>query len=70
MILKTTVYFDSVEMSPKEALYAATSACKHRPEQVEAYTHEAALPNGKRIVVDCNSAMTQIRCSRIMPVKK
>jgi hypothetical protein len=65
MIVKTTVYFDSDEMNAKEAYFAATSACKHRPEQSEAYTHQTVLPNGKRIEVDCNAALTQIRCARV-----
>lgn len=62
---KTTIYFDSDEMSVKEALFAATSAAKHRPEKSEAYNHEAVLPNGKRIDVNSNAAGTQVRCARI-----
>lgn len=65
MIQKSSIYYDTDEMTAKEAFWAACDAAKHQLERKVAYNPHAELPNGKTIVVDCNSALTQIRCAKV-----
>jgi len=65
MIQKTSLYYDLDEMTAKEALWAACDAVKHRPPPSVGFAHDAELPNGKTIVVDCNAACTQIRLAKV-----
>lgn len=65
MIEKTSIYYDTSEVTTKEALWAACAAVKHRPEKKEHFTFDANLPNGKQIVVDSNAACSQIRLVKV-----
>lgn len=65
MIQKTSIYYDLDEMTTKEALWAACDAVKHMPQENAAFNHDANLPNGKKIDVDCNAACTQIRLAKV-----
>jgi len=65
MIITATSYFDDKELSVKEAVYSATAAIKHRPQERGAFDHQTVLPNGKAVEIQCNEAASQIRVSKI-----